>query len=229
MNLLQTMPVAFVVVSMLLSLGSIGAALWLAPWKALASIQQRQHLWFGTVLGLSLFWLMHVKVDGLMALHPLAMATVAVVFGWSLAILAGALPLLIWLVLDTLVAIPVISHWSHFFTDHLLSVVVPVSTSCLMAYGIGRLRYKNIFFFTLGVGFFGSILGILVLLLVSSLLFFLFASADQWQSFQENRALFVFLAFEEGVINGMMITMFTVIAPDLVKTFDDRAYLDHRQ
>ncbi|RRJ82365.1 hypothetical protein [Aestuariirhabdus litorea] len=226
MNLLTPMPPLFFVASLLLSLGSILLALRLAPWRALLRVPIRQHLWLGSILFLALFWSLNVNVSGFFALHPLAIATLAILFGWSLAVLAGAMASALWLLINPIFSSQAQGLWSNFFSDHLLSVVVPVSASCLLAYWVGRLPRKNLFAFTLGVGFFGSIVGILATLLVSAALMFSLASEAQWQLYADKAILLLFLAFEEGVINGMMITLFTVLTPDLVKTFDDRAYLD---
>ena len=110
--------------------------------------------------------------------------------------------------------------------DYVLSVGVPGIASWLVLKLIAVIRFRNLFVYMLGGGFFGAMAAVQMIGLTSLLLFFLCAEEELLQITLEHYLLFFLLMFPEGFINGSVMTMLTVYCPDLVKTYDDHIYLD---
>jgi uncharacterized membrane protein len=136
------------------------------------------------------------------------MTTVTLVFGWQLALIAGAIAALVLLIVGSwsLVALPV---------NLTLIALVPVAVTMIVLSGANRLRRTNVFVYMLGVGFFGSTMAMLMTLWVGALM--LGPDLDH--------ALVLLMAFPEGFLNGTLVTALTVFYPDIVKTYDDVRYL----
>lgn len=232
MNILSEMPSSLIYLSSVISLLVLLLASKQAPWRELSRASNRHHLWFFCIIFLSAFWLLKVRVAGVFALHPLGIASLTLIFGWSLAIIGGAVALLLlWHLMSAVLSLNGGLTWANFFTDHLLSVIVPASVSYLIMLKVSRLSYKNIFYYIFGVGFFGvgffgSALGILIMGGVTLLMFYGFAG-QQWPLVYQNAIYIAFLALPEAAINGMLMAIFVVMAPQMVKTYDDRMYLDN--
>ena len=106
-----------------------------------------------------------------------------------------------------------------------MTVFVPASLSAGLLWVLGRMPTKNLFFYILGLGFFGA--QVVTVLTCSGLVlyFYLFLSEAQFHSLWEKIMFTIPLVYAEGFINGVIVTSVTVYAPDLVKTFDDQRFL----
>lgn len=194
-------------------------ALWQAPWRALLQKSERQHALFAAWLSLVLMMKLQVQwIDGI-TLHFLVMTTLVVIFGWSFSLIIGAAAQLLagwWQ--QQLEWGMVVNFW--------LSSVVPASVAYLVFRLIVRHKSNNLFIFLLGGGFFGAIVSLLLTLAV--LLVFLLING-QWEALDalfENGLVVVLLCYSEGFINGLLVTAVTVFFPGIVKTFDEKKYLD---
>lgn len=204
-----------------------------APWRQVLSSQTRQHALFASILSLALLWLLQVKVQDTLAIHPMLMTVVAMVFGWSLATVIGALALVVLeiyqipfnaLRFDWYVAVSQF-NLSALPVDFCLSVIVPVGWAWCMLWVVDRWKFKNPFTYFWGVGFFGAMLSCVWLGLAALLLFWISGSEIQLATVQEHFILFVLMTFPEGFVNGLIATVMTVLYPDLVKTYRDDWYL----
>ena len=233
MNLLLDPNPALFWLSALLALPALAAAIWFAPWKLAFVSQTRQHALFGTILGLGVFWLMQVSVRDTIALHPLLMTVTTMVFGWSLALVIGAIALLV-LEVFQLALRSAIQSWDVAFaqfdlntlpTDFLLSVLIPVCWAWIVLWLIDRWKFKNPFTYFLGVGFFGAMTSVIWTGLAALLLFWVSGSTLQLAATKEHFILFFLLMFPEGFTNGTIATAMTVLWPEILKTYHDDWYL----
>ena len=215
------------------SLFLLAAAVIYAPWRQLASYQSRKHLLFASILFLSLFWLMQVSVQATLAFHPMLMTVVMMVFGWSLALLIGAVALLVLefyqiafrsLTLDWDVALNQFDLRT-FPVDFCLCVVIPVCWAWAVLWLVNRWRFKNPFTYFLGIGFFGAMISCLLIGLGALLLFSITGSELALASTREHFLVFALMTFPEGFINGALATLLTVLWPDMVKTYRDDWFL----
>ena len=196
----------------------VGAAA-TANWTALRAASARQHVLLGGLLALLLLWLMTFRVIEDVRIHLLGVTTLTLIVGWRFAVL-GATPVLfahLW--------------WEQFSTGAaplawLFTVLVPATTTRLLAHLLRRYGLRNLFVYMLGAGFGGGLLSVLVLGLLALPTFYLMGQGAWIAGALENWIFVVLLMFPEGFINGMLVTAFTVFYPDVVKTFDDAYYLD---
>ena len=209
----------FVGVVSLLMLLVIAAAAVKAPWRALLQKSERQHALFAAWVSLLLMMKLQIHwVEGV-SLHFLVMMTLVVIFGWSLSILIGAgaqLLMVLWQ------GEPSLALGVNF----LLATLVPASAGYLILRAILRHKSNNLFLFLLGGGFFGSILSLLCSL---AALVAVLAINGQWATLQDladNSLMVVLLCYSEGFINGLLVTAVTVFFPGIVKSFDEKKYLD---
>jgi uncharacterized membrane protein len=203
----------------LLSLCVLCWAILTAPWRFLFSETIRQHLFFAASLILGLFWAaLSVDVNQLYSVHPLVLTASVFIFGLRFSLVMGGLALVIahWISLP---------FWENIGYHYLVNVLTPATISVFILYFIDKLRIQNLFVYILGGGFFGSMLTVIltgVVVLIS-----LWASGSSLQfPVYDNIYLFAMLTFPEGFINGAIITALTIVRPDLVKTYDDKFYLD---
>lgn len=192
-----------------------------APWRELIRVPLRQHAWLGSIVALSLFWVLQVNVRDVLVFHPLLITTVTLVFGWGLACWAGVAAVLInaFLLNRTGLNIPV---------EMLLNVVVPATASALFISALERLSVRNIFIFMLGGGFVGGVFALLASVASSALLFWLSGSTAEYAMLKEYLTVYLLMLFPEGFINGALITVLTIFYPDMVRRYDDHAYLDQQ-
>lgn len=189
-------------------------AVWRAPWRAIRAVPRRQHALFAAVVVLSLLWSFRYEVLPGLHAHPLLLMTCTLMFGWSLSLLAGGLALLL------VVAVGA-QPWQALPLDWLLTVVLPSSLCFGLMRVLYRLRLRSIFFYLLGLGFFGTI--IVTFVACGLIALFLQVTQSPWFMDQlwERSAFVVPLLYSEGFLNGLLVTVITVYAPDLVKTFDE--------
>lgn len=204
-----------------------------APWQQVFANQSRQHALFATILALALLWLLQVSVRDTLAIHPLLMTVTAMVFGWSLATLIGAMALVAleiyqvpWraLRLDWDVAVAQFDL-NTLPVDFCLSVAVPVGWAWCVLWLVDRWKFKNPFTYFWGVGFFGAMLSCIWLGLAALLLFGITGSEIQFETTREHFIVFMLMTFPEGFVNGLIATVMTVLYPDMVKTYRDDWYL----
>lgn len=189
-----------------------------APWRKLAAVSARQHLWFGACAALGISWAyMGVTVLQIFRLHPMLVTVLTLVFGFRLAILCGAGALLVTLVLGNGSGQALPFNW-------LLGVVLPALITLSLLRLVARLRIQNLFLYTLGVGFAGGLLTPPAIALVSFVVLWGFQPFFL-PIYTDNMYLLFLFTFPEGFMNGMITSALAVMAPHLVKTYDDDFYL----
>ncbi|TQV85105.1 hypothetical protein FKG94_02625 [Exilibacterium tricleocarpae] len=196
----------------------LAAALRYAPWHAVLRVAVRQHALLGATLALGVFWHLQVAVGEVIAIHPLAITTLTIVFGWSLAVVAGTLACGIFQLLGD-------GLWYAWPVDSLLSVILPASATWLVLLIIERITWKNLFTYMLGAGFAGAMLSVLACGAGALALFWLTGAQPLLAVTREHFYLYGLLMFPEGFINGAMVSVITVFWPQMVKTYDDDTYL----
>lgn len=204
--------------SCLLAIPALLWACWCAPWRQLIDVPARQHAWCAAILGLALFWLLRVNVLDVLAIHPLAATTLALVFGWHLACIAGAGALMLNALLSERFGL-------NLPFEFLINVLVPVSSSVLFIRVLERLSARNIFIFMLGGGFVGAMVALLSTLAAAALLLSLSGSGAEWAMLKKYSHVMLLMLFPEGFINGAMVSVLTIFYPSMVRRYDEGSYL----
>ena len=190
-----------------------------APWRQLFGESIRQHLFFAAFLLLGLFWsALSVGVNQIYTVHPLIITSIVFIFGFRFTLIIGGLALAI----THFISLP---FWQNIGFHYIVNVITPATITVFILYLVDKLRIQNLFIYILGGGFFGSMLTVLAAGIVSLIMLWLAGSSLQYPLL-DNIYLFAMLTFPEGFINGAIITALTIIRPELVKTYDDKFYLD---
>ena len=189
-----------------------------APWLEVLSDLRRQHVLFGTMLGLFLLWLVRRDFDSGLSFHFIGMTAVTLLLDWPLALIAGAIAQLGLVALGRL-------EWAGFGVNGCLLIALPVLIAEGCAKWVEHAQPRNLFVYIFGCGFFPAALTALVCLSAGlSLLWFdgLFAM-PLWLS---DFAGYIWLVmFPEAFINGMLVTALVVFYPDWLETFNRSRYL----
>jgi uncharacterized membrane protein len=207
-----------VVLSWLILLLVCGLCLRHGPWRALRAVPERWHLVFASPLVCLGLWLLSVTtIEGLW-LHLLGVTSLTLVLGLRLALLVGVATASAYAMLmeGTLRAMPL--SW-------LLSVALPASLSRLLVYLVRRHLPRNLFAYLLGAGFGGGIISATATALAAIGLFALLGMDNWLAGALENWVLIVLIAFPEGFINGTVVAALVVLAPGVLKSFDEEHYL----
>ena len=190
-----------------------------APWRGLLAAAERQHLLLGGTVGVLLLWLGTVELGAGVRIHLLAVTTLTLLLGWPLTLMAGAAAQAAQLLLLDAppAALPV--AW-------LLTVAVPATTTRLLVHALRRRGRRNLFLYLLGAGFGGGMASGMATAITALALLALAGQSALLETAFRSVPLLALVLFPEGFLNGMLVTAFTVFRPDLVKTFDERFYLD---
>lgn len=208
--------------------------LFTSQWQTLFAKRARWNLWLITSIALGLFWgLIGISLEAALRFHPLLMTSLCLVFGFRLSVLGGALAMVIctWLSFLQLSGLtasqaPFVSNplWQNFSYNLLLGVVIPAGITYGIFRTVARLHIQNLFIYTLGVGFAGGMIT-MVLSGVCALVLAHGFNELHLSMLAANSHLFMLLAFPEGFCNGALISTLAVFAPDMVKTYDHDFYL----
>jgi len=218
MNLLQPVPTALFWLSTVLAAFFFFWAVATASWRKLLSVNIRQHLWYGAIASLGVGWaVVGVTVHDTMRLHPMLVTSITLVFGFRLAVISSALALAITALLNQLL-------WQALPYVWLVSVVAPALITYLLLRLVSMTRVQNLFLYTLGVGFFGGVLTPTMITIATGISLWLF-EANVFKVFWGNAYLLMLFTFPEGFLNGMIVSALAIMAPSLVKTYDDDFYL----
>lgn len=221
MNLITPLHGIFLWLTLAVSASVMLYVLRIAPWRSLTTFPVRQHMWFGVIVGLGIYGaLVQLQIFNLFRLHPLLMAACTAIFGARLTLIAGFLALVVSHVFS-------IIPWQNVGFNFIVGVLVPVVIARSVFLLIARTRIQNLFLYTLGGGFIGGMLSWAGASVVALLLLAISQSVympDVW----ENAWVFLLLTFPEGFCNGAIVTTMAVLAPHLVKTYDDDFYLNEK-
>lgn len=201
-----------------LALLALSVAAWQAPWRALLAVGSRQHVFFAGVFSLVVLWAMAFHPAPGITLHYLGMTTASLLFGWALASVAGALALLVLVLLQqaSLEALPV--TW-------LLTAVVPALTVSGLLWLLERSRVRNLFVFLLGVGFAGAMVTTLALAVSGLAVLALAGQQAMVDDALAHAPLLLLLLFSEGFLNGAATSTITVYWPHMVRGFNEDRFL----
>lgn len=166
-------------------------------------------------------WSMSVGVQPGLELHLLGTTSLTLVFGWRFALIAAVGGLLGVTALGAY-------HWEVLGLNGLLLAALPVAVT----HWIGRIVYRylphHLFIYLFLTAFLGGMLSIAASILASAGLLLMVGPHDLDTVLRDYLALMPLMMFPEGFINGMVMTMLVVFRPELVRTFDERDYLDDR-
>jgi len=198
--------------------GALLWAAWGAPWLEVLSDSRRQHLLFGTVLGVFLLWLVRRDFDSGVSFHFIGMTVVTLLLDWPLALLGGLLAQigLIAIGRQDLLALGV---------NGVLLVLLPVLITEGCALLVERAQPRNLFVYIFCCGFFPAALAALCCLMAGLGLLALDGRFAMPPWLDDFIGYLWLVTFPEAFINGTLVTALVVFCPDWLETFNRMRYL----
>lgn len=198
--------------------GALLWAAWRAPWLEVLSDSRRQHLLFGTVLGVFLLWLVRRDFDSGVSFHFVGMTVVTLLLDWPLALLGGLLAQigLIAIGRQDLLALGV---------NGVLLVLLPVLITEGCALLVERAQSRNLFVYIFCCGFFPAALAALCCLMAGLGLLALDGRFAMPPWLDDFIGYLWLVTFPEAFINGTLVTALVVFCPDWLETFNRTRYL----
>ncbi|MNO69994.1 hypothetical protein D3C76_608600 [compost metagenome] len=193
-------------------------AAWRAPWLELISDFRRQHLVFGTMLGVFLLWLVRRDFDSGVSFHFLGMTAVTLLLDWPLAILVGLVAQVGLCLLDR-------QDWLAIGVNGVLLVLVPVLITELAAIYVERRQPRNLFVYIFCSGFFPAALAAVSSLMLGLGLLWVDGIFPMPPWLEDFVGYLWLIMFPEAFINGTIVTGLVVFYPDWLETFNRTRYL----
>jgi uncharacterized membrane protein len=191
-----------------------------APWGRLAP-ERTLHRFLGAITLLMLAWSLRAGVRPGLHLHVLGTTLLFLMFGARLAVVAGAIVLVV-------VTVSGPAGWASYGVNGCLVVLLPVAVSSVVLRGTERFLPPNPFAY-LFLGAFGA--GALAMAMVglAATLVMTLSGAYAWRYLAtEFLPFFVLIAWSEALLTGMAATLMVVYRPDWIPTFRDDRYLRER-
>ena len=214
-----TISFALQLISWLFVLLSLGWAIRTLPVDALRAEPRLQHLLFGAMVVLMLTWTFRAGLSQGLSIHFLGITTLVLMFGWDLAVLAGALAL----VGITIVGI---EDWSRLGLNTLTIVIIPATVTLLILRFVERSIPPNFFAYLFLVAFLGGGVTVASSGLSLGVLLGLDGVLSWGTIYHEYVRYLPLISFPEGLINGIIMTAMMVFHPDWIRTFDAKVYID---
>nr|WP_314484708.1 energy-coupling factor ABC transporter permease [uncultured Pseudomonas sp.] len=202
-------------------LGYVPLLLWAASqarWVELVADRRRQHLLFGTVVGLFALWLVRRDFDTGVSYHFIGMTAVTLLLDWPLAVLGGFMAQLGLVLLGR-------QELTALGVNGLLLVGLPVLVTEACAMAVERAQPRNLFVYIFCSGFFPAALTVVVCLVAALGVLWLdglFAMPEWLGDFVGYLWL---MMFPEAFINGTIISALVVFCPEWLETFNRTRYL----
>jgi uncharacterized membrane protein len=193
-------------------------AVWLAPWRGLVR-SGLFNVFAGACVATWLLWSLRTPAELDFVWHLSGMVSLTLIFGWSLAVIAGALALLA-------VTGAGLSDWSGWVPTFVASVLVPASFAQLMLLLARRWLPKHYVIYVFGNAFVtAGLSGVLVSLASVTLLMW---GTDLPMSQLESGYLrfLPLMFFPEAMFNGLVMVILVGYRPQWVRSFSDKEYLE---
>jgi len=189
-----------------------------APWRVWLEDRERQWVWLGSLAVLVAVWAMKAGFTPGLSLRFLLVTSLTLMHGWQLAVIGGALALVVLNVVG-------LAGWGSFGADLLCVVIVPaVVTVQLHQLVHARLPHNYFIYFFVTV-FVGSAIAYNLAGLARVALLAASGTLDEAHVGPEYFAVLPLMSFGEAFVNGMVMAMAVVYRPKWVMSFDDRLYL----
>lgn len=195
----------------------ISRALRWADWARLRYPDQL-NVWLGAVVALLLLWTLRTDIQPGFSWHLSAMVTLTLMFGWSLAILAGSLALGVTTGIG-------LNDWVGFAPSALVFIVLPVTLTQVVL-GLTRAYLPKHYFIYVFINAFlaAGVIAVLVAMVATVLL--LLSGAYTLHQLSDTYLLFLpLMFFPEAVLNGWLISIMVGFKPSWVGSFRDEEYL----
>jgi uncharacterized membrane protein len=204
---------AFAVSGVVLALAALSA-----PWRIWLDDRERQWVWLVSLGALVGLWSMKAGITPGLSLRFLLVTTLTLMHGWQLAVIGGALVLVVLNVVG-------VAGWGSFGADLLCVAIVPAVVTVQIHQLVHARLPHNYFIYFFVTVFLGSAIGYNLAGLARVGLLAASGSLVEAHVGPEYFAVLPLMSFGEAFVNGMVMAMAVVYRPKWVMSFDDRRYL----
>ena len=197
---------------------ALAVALYSAPWRAWLHDSERQWVWFGSMALLVVVWSMKAGITPGLSVRFLLVTALTLMHGWQLAIVAGALVLVVLSVVG-------VADWHLFGANLLCMAIVPALFTAWFHEQVHARLPHNYFIYFFVTTCLGSALAFCLAGVVRLALMAASGTLAGAQVGPEFFAILPLMSFGEAVANGTIVAMAVIYKPRWVMSFDDRLYL----
>ncbi|TBR38287.1 hypothetical protein CBF23_012340 [Marinomonas agarivorans] len=176
-----------------------------------------QHRFLGATLLLAIVWRIHINLDLGILIHFLGITTITLMFGWPLAMIAALVAQFGFVLTD-------VDQLETLALNFILSGAIPIWFTWRVHQYIESYQPENPFIYIMGTGFLSCLLSSTLVSLVAILVLW---TSGQYQfsiGIAEYLGYLPLFIFPEAVINGMLISGFSILHPNWMVTFNDQRY-----
>jgi len=188
-----------------------------APWSKIRD-NEAQHTFLGTVVMLSLLWVMRGGIQDGLSFHLLGMTLMCLMFEWQFALVAASLVIVIATAWGS-------AGWEAFGVNLLLMGALPVLFTRVFLYACQRWLPHNYFIYVFLNAFLAGGLSILLAGMASAWLQYAAGVQPAGSIFRNFVQILPLLMFGEAFINGGVMTLVVAYRPHWVATFHDNWYV----
>jgi uncharacterized membrane protein len=190
-----------------------------APWRSWLGRSDRQHAYLGGLVLLLVIWSLRAGVTPGLTLQFLLVSTLTLMHGWSLAVVG----------IGVVLGADGLQHGglAAWPANLLCFGIVPATTTALIHRLVAARLPHNYFVYFFGTVFAGSLAAFALASLARLALLWLAGSLPRAQLGDEYLVLLPMMGLAEAFLNGLVMAVAVVYAPDWVRSFDDRRYLRH--
>jgi len=211
---------AWTIAGLVLAALALAVAFRRAPWRRFAS-SESTHVFYGAIFATILLWSLRAVVGEGFAFHLLGTGAFTLLAGPALALIGSALALLVLTAIGD-------GLWINAGVTLVTMVAVPIAVVWLAWRAAERLLPPNFFIYIFVAAFLGSALALGAAGIAGSFVLVEAAGRDAAVVYGDYVPYVLYLAFGEGTLCGMIITLLVVYRPGWVATFDDARYLADR-
>lgn len=186
-------------------------------WVALKQQPFLQHIFYIVCISLAILWSIRAGLSSGLGIHFMGLTAATLLMGWPLAILAGALSLI-------LVGFMSLEPFIAFGVNFTFNVVLPVASSWWVLQWVQRTLPANPFVYIFLCGFFNGAFAILLVALATSLMLGGLQIYSWQQVYQEYLMYLPLMLFPEAFVNGMVVAGVMGTKPELLSSFDVDKY-----
>lgn len=188
-----------------------------APWRAWLGRADRQHVYLGSLVLLLVVGSLRAGITPGLTLQFLLVTALTLMHGWGLAVLGSGIVL----------GVDALQHsgLAAWPANLLCFGIVPATATTLIHRLLEARLPHNYFVYFFGTAFAGSMAAFLLAALARLALLWAAGSLPRAQVGDEYLVLLPMLGLAEASLNGLVMAVAVVYAPDWVRSFDDRLYL----
>ena len=199
----------------------LALALRFVRWQILLSNAKLQHVFGFSFIVLMGIWLIRAGITDGLGIHFYLITALHLLLGWELAIWVAAFAML-----GTIAAGA--ESLSGFGINMIVSVVTPLLTNYVVWKLHDRSNFNNPFSFIFLVACLGAALSVVSGGLVMTALLVLSGTYSLELTIEQFWVFVPLIALPEATINGLIITVLIVFAPEWVRLFDQKRYYGDR-